>query len=69
MEELLKAYLETQREYYVEPLVIRDFDTMIQNDETVYVVKVNDMCEMSGYDNVEVSVSDLLVFLYARGSL
>lgn len=66
MEALLKAYLDSKENYYCEPLVIRRFDTMIRDDETVYVVQVPNKCDYRGYDDVHVAISELLAFMWGR---
>jgi len=68
MEELLEDYLKNSDHYLSDSPIHSLLDNIIRDGETVYVVRVFNSCCYSGYEEIEISVSDLLVFLYKRGA-
>lgn len=68
MEDLLTDYLKNSDHYLSDAPIHRMLDSIIRDGETVYVVVVFNSCCNSGYEEIEISVSDLLVFLYKRGA-
>lgn len=65
MEKLIKAYLKHTGYYYADN-PIRQIDNAMKHGDFVYVVEFTDTCTWNGVDDVDVSVSDLLVFLFER---
>ena len=63
MEALLRAYLKHTGYYHV-GRPIRQIDNAMKHGDFVYVVEFTDTCTWNGVDDVDVSVSDLLVFLF-----
>lgn len=65
MEKLLKAYLK-HIGHYLAYNPIRQIDNAMKNGDLVYVVECTGAGTWNGVDEVNVSVSDLLVFLFER---
>ena len=65
MEKLIKAYL-AHTDHYLEGNEIRRIDPFIRHDEQHYQIEIVDRGDYRGYENVEISNSDLLTFLFER---
>ena len=65
MEKLIKAYLKHIK-YYLADSEIFSIYSVFDGDECLYEIEVSNDCLASGRENITVSVSDLLVFLFER---
>lgn len=65
MEKLIRAYLKHTGYYYADNS-IRQIDNAMKHGDFVYVVEFTETGTWNGVDEVDVSVSDLLVFLFER---
>lgn len=70
MEKLIKAYL-IHIEHYItivecEPVIISDIQTITRDGEQHYEITHDKGWLDGGVDKIEISVSELLIFLYER---
>lgn len=63
MIELLQQYF-NQSDHYLIGHLIMEYEQVINSSGLVYNVRVENMCEASGYETVQVPLDDILVFLY-----
>ncbi len=68
MKQLLEDYLKHSDHYLSESPIHCMLDNIIRDGETVYVVEVINGCCPSGYEEIEITISELLMFLYERGA-
>lgn len=66
-EQLLKQYLKDDSNSHVnhmtQELIIRDYKT-IMSDGLIFQITIEDMCSATGYDDIEINLTDLLVWIY-----